>query len=62
MKNCDICNQRFKTGMRFKVLEYKDHQNWLTKRWRVIKRRRKIFVCSKCLSIGRGLVINYRRK
>ena len=62
---CDICGidyaKGLNRGVRIKIVSYEEKQGRFTKKWRIIKKRKNVFVCRKCVDILNGLVINYRR-
>lgn len=59
---CDICGLEHDTGYKHYVTCYEDHQTLFRKRWTVVKRRRKIFVCRKCADMLCALIKSHRKE
>lgn len=59
---CDVCRLDCDTGFKSRVISYEEKQTRFRKRWKVVRKRRVIFVCSKCADTLAGLIRNYRRE
>lgn len=59
---CDICNIESTSGFTVRVTDYDKRYSRITKKWRTVRRFRKIFVCRKCESVLFGLIRNYRKE
>lgn len=55
---CDCCNLEFKKGVQIPVVSYEDHRGLFGK-WKIVKRRRKIYICEKCKNTAEALVRNH---
>ena len=60
IRQCDICMNDFRTGIRVKVRQYELRK--IFKLWIPIPSCRKIYICTKCEDTMRGLVRNYRKE
>lgn len=62
---CDICGvdyaERWSRGVKTKIVLYEEKQGKFTKKWRIVKRRKKIFMCKPCVDMFKGLIVSYRR-
>ena len=58
-KQCDICSNHFRTGVRLKVWEWRMRKVFRT--WIPLPGLRHIYICTKCEDTLRGLVRNYRK-
>lgn len=62
---CYMCGMYYaphlSEGLTTKITLYEERQNRLTKKWRIVKKPRKIFICKKCNDMLHAVVLNYRK-
>lgn len=59
---CDVCCLESDTGFKTRITSYEKRKTLLGNKWKTVRKRRVIFVCTKCSDTLNGLIRSYRRE